>query len=190
MKIRLLLSTALATIFWVPLLLGQGRGSGQGQGRQGQGPPPFSGNPQAGTRAQSIGARQQQQRYRDCQQAVHRVRKRLRAMSKAASLDALQARQMQELHNQLVNDMRAMEQEQQAFTAGLTEEQKSVNRAALAKMTQNQQDLELFSEALGFELDQAALEKEKIRENIRKLDETSRTLEKQQQQLAEQLDVD
>lgn len=191
MSIRCVVLTGLAGILFLPIALAQGRGSGgmQGQGRQGQGAPPFAGGSQTGPRL-SRGTQQQQARYQVCEQSLRRFRKRVRTMAKLGSANTLNLEQLSDLQTQLLNDLQSIQQDQQSLTESLSEEQKSANQARLQEMTRSQQDLELFSEALGFELEQADIDSGKIKEKVQKLDEASRAFEKQQRGLAERLGVD
>lgn len=191
MSIRCVVLTGLAGILLLPIALAQGRGSGgmQGQGRKGQGAPPFAGNPPTGSRP-TRGTQQQQARYRVCEQSLNRFRKRVRAMAKLGSANTFNRQQLTELQDQLLTDLQSIQQDRQSLAESLSEEQKSANQARLQEMTRSQEDLELFSEALGFELEQADIDSSKVQKNVEQLEKASRALEKQQHSLAESLGVD
>lgn len=121
---------------------------------------------------------------------MNRFRKRVRAMARIAAGSSLNLQSANELYTQLVEDLHAQQQEQQSLTQSLTDEQRTANQDRLKEMSQREQDLELFSEALGFELEQASIDNGKIQEQVRKLDEASKSLDKQQHHLAEDLGID
>ncbi len=111
-------------------------------------------------------------------------------MARIAAGSSLNLQSANELYTQLVEDLHAQQQEQQSLTQSLTDEQRTANQDRLKEMSQREQDLELFSEALGFELEQASIDNSKVQEQVRKLDETSKSLDKQQHHLAEDLGID
>jgi hypothetical protein len=190
MKVRFLTAVVLSVIFSTSVAAAQGRGSGRSQSRQGQGPAGFGADSQSGMRPQLRGTPQQQQRYTVCEQAIHRMRKRIRAMASIASAGSLQVPQLMELNELFASDFELLQQEQESLTASLSDEQKSANQNALQSLAKSQEDLELFSEALGFELEQAEPNVEEIKDDVRKLDAASRTVEKQQEDVAEDLGLD
>lgn len=182
--------SGLLSILLVPFALGQGHGSGgmQGQGRQGQGQQ--SGGFGRQDRMRPRANRQQQDQYRLCSRALSRVRKRIRAMARITTVSSINLQQARELNERLVDDLHSMEQEQQSFTGSLTAEQKTAAGTRLQQIHERQQDLESFSEALGFELDQVSVEGSAVQEQVRKLEDTSRSLEEQHHNLAEDLGID
>lgn len=196
MRVSFFMKAGLSAILLVPLALGQGRGSGgmqgQGQGRQGQGQFPGDGN-QDRARLRVHATQQQQDRYRVCSQTMNRVRKRVRTMARLAAASSFNLQQLRELHARLSEDLQAMAQERQAFTESLTDEQRAANQKRLQQFAEKQRDLGFLSDALDFELDQAGAEGSKVQENVqektRNMDQLSRSLEKQQRELADDLGV-
>ncbi len=195
MRVSFFMRVGLSAILLVPLTFGQGRGSGgmQGQGRQGQGQSPGFGS-QDRVRLRAHATQQQQERYRTCSQTMSRVRKRIRAMARVASASSFNLPQAQQLHEQIASDLQAMAQEQKALAEILTDEQRAANQNRLQQVAEKQRDLEFFSDALGFELDQASAEDskvpQKVQEKVQSMGQLSRSLQKQQEELAENLGVD
>ena len=190
MKSRFLAAVVLSAIFSTSVGVAQVRGAGRGPNGQGQAPTTFGAGPQGGMRSQIRGTPQQQQRYRVCEQAIHRIRKRIRAMAKIASADGLQLSQLVELQEQFGSDLQSLRQEQESLAASLSDEQKSADQDALHNLAKSQEDLELFSEALGFELEQTQANAENIKETIRKLKDASRTMETHLEGVAQDLGLD
>jgi chromosome segregation ATPase len=180
----------LAVSLAVPALA-QRPGGGQrragSQRQMGQQAPPQQGQQQ---RQRTRATQQQQQQYRVCTDAMNRVRSRIREMARLAAAQALDVEQMQLLEEQLRSELQAMAQEQAQLTADLSEEQKSAAQDQLGKIAKGQEDLESFSEALGFELEQANLDEAQVREQVKKLDAAAKQLQKQQQELGSELEME
>lgn len=208
---RLFLVAAASVALLVPPLQGQGRGSGMhgGQGgmggmQGGQRQPGGMGGAQRGqgqgqgagtqTRDQQrlrIHATQQQRdQNRTCTQSMERVRTRLRDMSrlsKGKNLDPAQVRQMNE---QLRNELQTMGQERERLAASLDQEQRTAAQDRLQQMSRDQQQLETFSEALEFELNQETVNAAKVREQVKQMNSNATRLQQQQRNLGDDLDFD
>ena len=141
-------------------------------------------------RQRTRATQQQQEQYRVCTEAMNRVRSRIRQMTRLAAAQAMDMEQMQLLEEQLRSELQAMEQEQAQLTANLSEEQKSAAQDQLGKIAKGQEDLEAFSEALGFELEQATADEAQVGEQVKKLDAASKQLQKQQQELGSELEME
>jgi hypothetical protein len=127
----------------------------------------------------------QQAQYRTCTQSMDRVRSRIREMARLTKGQAIDRQQVHNLRQQLRNELQTMQQEQERLTQAFDNEQKAAVQNRVQQITQQQNDLEVFSDALGFELDQAELDRDKLRDQIRKLDRTSKELQQQQRDMAQ-----
>jgi chromosome segregation ATPase len=195
MSIPFFVRVGLSAILLVPLVFGQGRNFGgmQGQGRQGQGRLPGVGN-QDRARLRVHATQQQQDRYRVCSRTMNRLRKRVRTMARIVSASNFSLQQAQQLHEQIAKDLRAMTEQQQSFAESLSDEQRTANQKRLQQVAEKHRDLEFLSDALGFELEQASTTEgktqERLQEQVGKMEQLSRSLEKQQQELAADLGLD
>ncbi len=197
-KIRFISIGILLTLA-VPLVMAQGRRSGggmQGQGGQGsagmqggQNQPPGMGGQTDRQRMRSHVTQPQQSQYRTCTQSMDRVRSRIREMARLTKSQSIDAQQALQLNEQLRNSLEIMQKEQEELAAGLDDEQKATAQDRLLEMARNQEQLEAFSETLGFELEQASLDEEKVRDQVRKMDRTSKQLQQEQRELATDLEL-
>jgi hypothetical protein len=196
------LFSAILLIFAVPPIMAQGHrqgGGGQGQGRQGTGMQTGQ-RQQAGTMSQMrqqtrdrmrVHATQQQQnQFRTCTQSSKRVRDRIREMKRTTRGSSINAQQTQRLQQQVQTELQTMQQERERLAASLNDEQKIAAQNRLQEMARNQAQLEGFSEALGFELEQASLNGDKIRDQVRDMDRVSKKLQQQQRDLGAELALD
>jgi hypothetical protein len=195
MRIPFFMRVGLTAILLFPFTFGQGRNSTgmQGHGRQGQNQFPGA-RGQDRTRLRVHATQQQRDRYRVCSQTMNRFRKRIRAMARLASASNFNLQQAQQLREQIAKDLQAMTEQQQSFTESLTDEQRTANQQRLQELSEKQRDLGFLSDALGFELEQTGVEdgkiQKRVQEQVQKMDQLSRSLEKQQQGLAADLGVD
>lgn len=196
-----LFSVAVSLALAIPFAVAQGRqGAGmQGQrrggtmGQQGQAGPKDMG-PQFGQqqrqRMQAHATQQQRDQYRQCTQSMERVRSQVREMRKAANGKAMDKQQVQQLQNRLRSEMQTMRQERERLSSSLNQDQTATVQNQLAEVERNQQRLEEFSESLGLELDQADMDRDRVRDQLRDMDKTSKGLQDQQRLLGENLAVD
>jgi hypothetical protein len=169
----------------------QGQGGVQGQGRQGSGAMQGQGmGGQAQQRMRLHANRQQRDQYRVCSQSMSRVRTRVRQMSQLAAGKTVYREQALQMRERLRNELQQMHQDQERLTSSLSEEQRTAQQTRLEQLSRTQKDLDAFSEALGFELDQASLDQDKIREQTKKMDRTTTELQKQQRALAADLGIE
>ncbi len=198
MKPRLYLLAALLCMAAVPLWA-QGRGSGGmqgGQGRQGM-PGMQGGQKQRGQMGQQdrqrmrIHATQDQRtKYRNCTQSMQRVRSRIREMGRLTKNQPINRQQLLELHEQLRSEIQMMQQQQEALRSGFDEEQKAAVQELTQQMNRSHMDLDSFSEALAFELNQVDTNPDRLREQVRKMDRTTKQLEQQQHEMGADAGLD
>lgn len=198
MKPRLHSLAALLCLAALPLLA-QGRGSGGmqgGQGRQGM-PGMQRGQNQGGQIGQQdrqrmrIHATQDQRtQYRNCKQSMQRVRSRIREMARLTKNQAINRQQLQQIHEQLRSELQSMQQQQETLRSGFDEEQKAAVQELTLQMNHSQMDLDSFSEALAFERNQVDANPDRVREQVRKMDRTSKQLEQQQREMGADAGLD
>lgn len=198
MKPRLHSLAALLCLAALPLLA-QGRGSGGmqgGQGRQGM-PGMQRGQNQGGQIGQQdrqrmrIHATQDQRtQYRNCKQSMQRVRSRIREMARLTKNQAINRQQLQQIHEQLRSELQSMQQQQETLRSGFDEEQKAAVQELTLQMNHSQMDLDSFSEALAFERNQVDANPDRVREQVRKMDRTSKKLEQQQREMGADAGLD
>lgn len=133
---------------------------------------------------------EQQKHYQACVEAMNRVRNRIRQMSRLAVSSTVNLQQMQALEERLRSELLIMEQEEAQFTDSLSTEQKTELQKRLADIASETKDLNFFIDALGFELDQATIDRHKVREDVIKLDSGSKELQSQQRDLGSVLETD
>ncbi len=199
MKRKLLLMTALLCWAGTGLVAAQGpRGGGMqggGQGRQGmpgmggqQMGPPGGQNPGMGQQKRQqmhVHATQQQQtQYRNCTQSTEQVRSRIRQMSQLMKRQSFNTQQALQLHQQLQNELQTIQQQREQLMAGLDAEQKASVQNRVQQVNRTQMDLNTLSDALGFELDQADPSPDRLRDQVRKMDRTSKQLQQQERDMA------
>jgi hypothetical protein len=178
-------------------LFAQRRGSGGMQGGQGhQGMPGMQrGQNQSPTMGGQMGQQdrqrmrihatsQQQTQYRTCTQSMDRVRSQIREMARASNGKTMNRQQMQQLHQQLRSELQSMQQTREQLMTGFDDEQKTAVQNRAQNMIHTQSDLDYFSDALGFELNQAELNTSKIREHVRKMEHTAQELQQEQRDMA------
>ncbi len=193
---------ALLGMFSVPTLWAQGHGAGGMQGGQRQ--QGMSGMQRGQNQSPGMGAQlgqqnrqrmrvhatqQQQQQYRTCTQSMERVRSRIREMARLSKSQPLNREQAQQLHQQLRNELQTMQQQREQLMTGLDQEQKAAVQNRAQQMNQAQMDLDSFSEALGFELNQVDPNRDKVREQVRNLERSSKQLQQQQREVAEEAGI-
>lgn len=133
---------------------------------------------------------QQQKQYTVCSEAMKRVRSRIRQMTRLAAVEGLDAQQMQAFREQLEAEWEAAQQEQAQLAESLSQEQKDAAQDQLQNMGKRAEELDSFTEALGFELDQATLDEDKVREQIKNLDAAAAELQQEQKKLGAELEMD
>jgi hypothetical protein len=127
---------------------------------------------------------QQRQQYADCTRATQRLRTRLRDMSRLSQGQSIGAGQATQWREQLRNEIQAMQQEQEQLRAGLSDEQKQASARQLQQAKQSADQLEAWSEALGFELEQQNVDAAKVSKQADKMEGAAKKLQKQQQEIA------
>ncbi len=198
---KLIIPLGILVIFAGSLLYAQGRpgGGGQGPGQRGSG----LGGPQAGMRGgqranQGAGLQtrqrlrihatdQQRAQYRTCAQSLDRVRSRIRDMNRIMKGSAFNKQQALQAREQLRQELRTLRQEHERWVAGLDDEQKAAVPEPLQQMSRTRQQLEDWSEALGFELEQESVDSTAVLDQLRKLDNATRQLQQQQRDVASDL---
>lgn len=190
MKGKVAVGLALTLALMIVLAQAQRPGGGTGGQRRAGGQRQMG--QQAGQQQrQRAGATQEQQKqYRVCTEALNRIRSRIRQMTRLAAAQPFNAQQMQALQEQLRVELQEVEQQQAQLTESLNEQQRTAVQDRLAEIAKHQQDLDSFTEALGFELDQAALQETKVREQVKKLDTAAKELQKQQRELGSELEIE
>lgn len=167
-------------------------GQGQGQGMPGiqrgrnQSPGLVGQMGQQDRQRMRIHATEQQQlQYRTCTQSMDRVRSQIREMTRSSRDKSINRQQMQELHQQLRTELQMMQQERERLITGFDNEQKAAIQSRLQQMKRAQTDLDYFSDALGFELNQSELDRDQVWEQVRHMDRTAKELQQQQRDMAE-----
>ncbi len=175
----------------VPLAFAQGRGGMRGQGQRngpvGQNRSAQQRGTQQQTRQRSQIASRQQAQYRKCDQAHARLQKRVREMNRVTRQQRMNTQQMRQAHQQFRTELRRMQQENESLMAGLDSQQKDRARNQIQNVSQNQEELVAFSDALGFELEQVTPDQDRIRDQVRDLDRSTRQLQERQHDLANEL---
>ena len=171
----------------------QGQRRGGAMGQPGQNRPNDTG-PQLGQqqrqRMQTQVTQQQRDQYRQCTQSMEQVRGQVQLMRKAASGNAVDRQQVRQLRDRLHTTMQTMLQERDRLSASLNQEQKTAVQNQLTETDRNQQQLEEVSELLGYELDQADMDRDRVRDQLRDMDKAAKRLHDQQQLLGQNLAVD
>ena len=127
---------------------------------------------------------QQQMQYRNCTQSMAQVRSRIRQMSQLMKGQSFSRQQALQLHQQLQNELQTMQQQREELMAGLDAEQKASVQNRVQQLTRTQMDLNTLSDALGFELDQVDTNPDRLRDQVRKMDRTSKQLQQQDRDMA------
>jgi hypothetical protein len=126
----------------------------------------------------------QQAQNRTCTQSMERVRTRVREIARATKGQPLNRQEMQRLHQQLRSELRTMQSEREELLSGLDDEQKAAVQNRVQEMNHLQMDLDSFSEALGFELDQLEPNPGRLREQARNLERTAKQLQQEQRDMS------
>jgi uncharacterized secreted protein with C-terminal beta-propeller domain len=108
-------------------------------------------------------------------------------LSQGKNMDSAQLRPM---NQQLSNELQLIEQERERLAASLDEEQSAAAQNRLQQMSHNQQELQDFSEALDFELNQETVNNVKFREQVKKMNSVAEKLQNQQRDLSGELAID
>lgn len=215
MSKKLILSLVTLLFFVAPLAIAQMRGGGgMGQGGSGMGGMQGGSGQGSGMGGSGMGSRQmggmdssqmqtrqqrrqqmhttnqQDYKYNACRQAMTRVRARLHQMAKITRTQPLDVQQVDQLQDQLNSDIQDMEQQLDDLAASLNDEQKSADQKQLEKVMKETKDLEAWSEALGFELEQEKVDSAKVQEKVRKADTAAKELQKQERDLAVSLGIE
>jgi hypothetical protein len=130
---------------------------------------------------------QQRAQYRTCAQSLDRVRSRIRDMNRIMKGSAFNKQQALQAREQLRQELRTLRQEHERWVAGLDDEQKAAVPEPLQQMSRTRQQLEDWSEALGFELEQESVDSTAVLDQLRKLDNATRQLQQQQRDVASDL---
>jgi hypothetical protein len=177
-------------------VLAQRRGAGGMQGGQGQAMTGMQrGQNQSSGMSGQMGQQErqrmrihatqpQQMQYRTCTQSMDRVRLQIRQMTRSTKGATIDRQQMQLLHQQLRNELQTMRHERERLVTGFDDEQKAAIQNRLQEMNHSQTDLDYLSDALGFELNQAELNSDKVREQVRNIDRSAKELQQQQRDMA------
>ncbi len=133
---------------------------------------------------------QQRNQFQTCTQSSKQVRDRIREMKKATRGQSVNQQQMLQLRDRLRQDLQTMTQQRGQLQSAFNEEQKAVAQPRLQEMARDQNQLEEFSEALGFELEQATLDTDRVRDRIRDMDKSSKQLQDRERDLGSELALD
>lgn len=177
--------------------LAQGRGgpssrSGMQGGAGPQGARGMTNQGQAQQRNETdarLQAAARRQQYQDCLRITGRLRSRLRQMTRLGHGQSVSADQAASWRREVRNEIQIMQQQQELVRSHLTGQEQAEAAERLRQVDRAQQQLEGFSEALGFELEQAAPDPVKIRDKARQTDASVRDLQKQQHELADELGI-
>lgn len=179
--------------------LGQGQGRGGPSSRSGmqgevgpQGARGMTNQGQAQPRNETdarLQAAARRQQYQDCLRITSRLRSRLRQMTRLGHGQSVSADQAASWRREVQNEIRTVQQQQELVRSHLTGQEQAEAAERLRQVDRAQQQLEGFSEALGFELEQAAPDPVQIRDKARQTDASVRDLQKQQHELADELGI-
>lgn len=190
-----MLSRVLALTLFLSLAALAGLAQGRG-GMQGGGAPAGRGMTSQGQAQQRnqtdarLQAAARRQQYQDCLRITSRLRARLSQMTHLGRSQSVSADQAASWRREVRNEIQIMQQQQELVRTHLTEQERSGSADRLRQVDRAQQQLEGFSEALGFELEQAAPDPVKIRDKARETDASVRDLQKQQRELADNLGIE
>ncbi len=196
-----MVSRVLALMFIFSLaalvVLAQGRGGSPRSGMQGGTGPQGSRSTPAQSQIQErtqtearLQAAERRQQYQDCLRVTSRLRSRLRQMTSLGHGQSVSADQAMSWRREVQNEIRVMQQQQELVRAHLTQQERTQAAEHLRQVDRAQQQLEGFSEALAFELEQATLDPNAVRDKARQTDARVRDLQKQQRELADQLGIE
>ena len=169
---------------------GQGQGGMSGMQRRQDQPPDVGAQNGNQQRLRMHSTQQQRDQNRTCSQSVDRVRTRLRDMSRLSQGKNMDSAQLRPMNQQLSNELQLIEQERERLAASLDEEQSAAAQNRLQQMSHNQQELQDFSEALDFELNQETVNNVKFREQVKKMNSVAEKLQNQQRDLSGELAID
>ncbi len=141
------------------------------------------------TRQQIQATSQQQLQYRSCVQSAEQLRTRLRQMKQLQKGDAISPEQAAQWREQVRTQLRQMQQEHERLMTGLSDEQQAGLQEPVKNANRAAQDLDTFSEALGFELEQAKLDTEKVRLQAQRMETSVAQLEKQYRAMGDELGI-
>ena len=163
--------------------MGQPRGGQQGQG-QGQ---------QQGARdrqRQRIHATDQQgDQYRASTQACDRVRTQARVMAKAAKGGGVNNPEFRQQHAQLRKEVQTMQQEQDRFMQGLSDEQRAVLQDRIRKMDQARDRIHMQSQEMDQEMSQASPNRQRIATQAREMERAMKDWQKQYRGLGSDMGI-
>ena len=179
-------------------VLAQGRGgpSPRSGMQGGAGPQGGRGMPtqsQAQSRSQTearLQAAERRQQYQDCLRVTSRLRTRLRQMTRLGYGQSVSSDQATSWGREVRNEIRIMQQQQEQLRSSLTGQERTGAAERLQQLDRAQQQMEGFSEALGFELEQAVPDPVAIRDKARQTAASLRELQKQQRELADGLGIE
>ncbi len=131
---------------------------------------------------------QQQGQYQTCTQSTERVRNTVREMARVTKGQSIDG-QLRQVHEQLRNELQTMQQDRERLKASLGDEQRAQLQGHLQAITRSQEQLEASSVALGQTLNEANTDTARVRDQIQKMDRTSKELQRQQRELGADLET-
>lgn len=212
---KAVLFAAALVLAAAPILVAQGRGgqggggpqSGMGQqgqpgmGQQGQQPGMGqSGSPQdMGQGQQQANRDQQRQRihatdqqrnqYNTCTQSADRVRTHARTMADAARGGGANNQEVRQQQQQLRNEIRTMQQENQRFMKGLSDEQRAEMQDRIRSMDRSRDRLNTCLQQMDDELAKAEPDRKRIREHATELDKAMKEWQKRYRNLGSEMGI-
>jgi hypothetical protein len=133
---------------------------------------------------------QQEQQVTNCIRSAERIRTRTRQMAKLANGKKFNATDAQRIREELRAEIQAMNEQQEQFMAGLSDDQKAAAQKPAEEAKRSSEDLKSMSDSLDLALEEEELQaSEKLRQQIRNLDETAKQLLNHQREIAETLGI-
>ncbi len=191
-----------------PVVVAQGHGQGGGgqrqrppSGQQGQRPDMSQrGGQQGQGQGQQQGTRDQQRQrihatdqqrgqYENCTQSADRVRTQARKMADAAKGGGANNAEFRQQHQQLRQEIRTMQQENDRFMNGLSDEQRAGMQDRIRNMDQARDRVNNRMQQLDDELAKPEPDRKRIREHATEMDKAMKEWQKQYRNMGSDMSI-
>jgi chromosome segregation ATPase len=207
MSKRALIFAAALLLAAAPVVVAQGRGGkggggqhqGQPSGQQGQQPDMGQrGGQQGQGQQQGTGAQQRQQihatnqqrgQYENCTQSSDRVRTQAHKMADAAKGGGANNAEFREQHQQLRNEIRTMQQENERFMNGLSDEQRAGMQDRTRSMDQARDRLNNRMQQLDEEIAKPEPDRKRIGAHVTEVEKAMKEWQKQYRNMGSDMGI-
>jgi hypothetical protein len=168
---------------------GGARGSQAGALGQPQGPMADRAGPSAPDRQRIRATDRQRVEYQNLAQAASRLRSRARQMVRLAKKAGVSYELLRTEYVELQNELPLAREQQEAFTAGLSQEQRVAVQKRSAVMEKDLDELNVWMEAMDEELKQSEPEPRKLEQQSRQVEKAAKKWQDDSRHLASDLSI-